>query len=72
MLNGEGFEVLVQEGDRVHAGQPLLRFDMELIQKKGYSLISPVLVSNGDEFSDICMIAQGQVKAGEKLYQVVK
>ena len=35
MLNGEGFEVLVQEGDMVHAGQPILRFDMNLIQEKG-------------------------------------
>lgn len=72
MLNGEGFEVLVQEGDKVHIGQPLLKFDMNLIQEKGYSLISPVLVSNAEEFADIRMVAEGQVKAGEKLYQVIK
>lgn len=72
MLNGEGFEVLVQEGDKVHAGQPLLKFDMELIREKGYSLISPVLVSNADEFQEIRTVAEGRVKAGEKLYQVIK
>jgi len=72
MLNGEGFEVLVQEGEKVHVGQPLLKFDMELIREKGYSLISPVLVSNGDEFEEIRAVAKGQVKAGEKLYQIIK
>ncbi len=72
MLNGEGFEVLVQEGEKVHVGQPLLKFDMELIREKGYSLISPVLVSNADEFEEIRTVADGQVKAGEKLYQVIK
>jgi len=72
MLNGEGFEVLVQEGEKVHVGQPLLKFDMELIREKGYSLISPVLVSNGYEFEEIRAVAKGQVKAGEKLYQIIK
>ncbi|MDE7318906.1 MAG: beta-glucoside-specific PTS transporter subunit IIABC [Lachnospiraceae bacterium] len=72
MLDGEGFEVLVQQGDRVRAGQPLLKFDMDLIREKGYSLISPVLVSNADEFQEIRMIAEGFVKAGEQLYQVIK
>ena len=72
MMNGEGFEVLVKEGDRVHTGQPLLKFDMDLIREKGYSLISPVLVSNADEFADIHLVADGSVKAGETLYQVVK
>ena len=72
MLDGEGFEVLVQQGDRVRAGQPLLKFDMDRIREKGYSLISPVLVSNADEFQEIRMIAEGSVKAGEKLYQAIK
>ena len=45
---------------------------MDLIREKGYSLISPVLVSNADEFQEIRMIAEGSVKAGEKLYQVIK
>ncbi len=72
MMNGEGFEVLVKEGDRVQTGQPLLKFDMDLIREKGYSLLSPVLVSNADEFTDIHLAADGAVKAGETLYQVVK
>lgn len=72
MMNGEGFEVLVKEGDRVQTGQPLLKFDMDLIQEKGYSLISPVLVSNADEFADVHMVANESVEAGETLYQIIK
>lgn len=45
-LNGEGFEQLVKVGDFVKRGQLLLRMDIDFISSKGYSLISPVVVTN--------------------------
>lgn len=45
-LNGEGFEQLVKIGDFVKRGQLLLRMDIDFISSKGYSLISPVVVTN--------------------------
>ncbi len=71
MLNGEGFETLVEQGDRVTEGQPLLKFDMEFIEKQGYSLISPVLVTNADDFREIRIQDKKQVEAGETVYQVI-
>lgn len=71
MLEGEGFEPLVKEGDQVTAGQPLLRFDMDFIRQKGYQLVSPVLVTNPDDFQDIRVLKQGAVKAEEIIYQVI-
>ena len=49
-LEGKGFRPFAKEGDRVTKGQKLLEFDMELICKEGYSLVTPVLITNTDEF----------------------
>ncbi|WP_462289877.1 beta-glucoside-specific PTS transporter subunit IIABC [Holdemanella biformis] len=71
MLNGEGFTAFVKQGDRVVCGQKLLEFDKEFILSKGYSLQSPVLVTNADQFSDIVMNENQTVKTGEELYKVL-
>lgn len=71
MLNGEGFTAFVKQGDKVVCGQKLLEFDKEFILSKGYSLQSPVLVTNADQFSDIVMNKNQTVKTGEELYKVL-
>lgn len=71
MLDGEGFESLVEQGDKVTEGQPLLKFDMDFIEKQGYSLISPVLVTNADDYREIRVLDTKQVQAGEAIYQVI-
>ena len=71
MLNGEGFTAFVKQGDKVVCGQKLLEFDKEFILSKGYSLQSPVLVTNADQFSDIVMNEIQTVKTGEELYKVL-
>ena len=58
-LNGQGFELLVAENDQVEEGQPLLRFDANYIKEQGYELITPVIITNSDEFEDI-IIADSQ------------
>lgn len=70
MLEGKGFEALVKQGDKVKAGQLLLKFDMEYIEKQGYSLISPVLVTNAEEHREVRVSGKKQVKAGEVIYQL--
>lgn len=52
-LKGEGFEQLVSVGDVVKRGQPLLRMDTDFIASKGYSLISPMVVTNSAEQLEI-------------------
>lgn len=51
-MEGEGFQVLVQEGQAVTAGQPLVRFDSRKIKKAGYSDMVVFLLTNYDEFED--------------------
>lgn len=45
-MNGEGFKVLVSQGDTVKVGDPLLHFDVELIAQKAKSVITPVIITN--------------------------
>lgn len=52
-LGGRGFDVHVHAGDRVEAGQPLVTFDPAVIEEAGYSRITPVLVTNGFEFTEV-------------------
>lgn len=68
-LKGEGFERLANEGERVEAGQPLVRFDLEAIRTAGYDPTTPVFVSNSDEFA-VDGQKPGEVRAGERLFEV--
>jgi PTS system beta-glucosides-specific IIC component len=54
-LEGEGFTARAEQGQRVKRGQVLLEFDIDLIHSKGYSLATPVLVTNLRESDDIIL-----------------
>ena len=71
MLNGDGFEVAVEEGDEVSPGTELIRFDSEKIKKAGYSLVSPILVTNADDVKAVLPPGKEAVKAGEEFYRVL-
>jgi len=70
-LEGKGFTRLVEEGASVVAGQPVLEMDLEFLNANARSMVSPVVVSNSDDFAGLTLLAQGQVIAGETpLYEV--
>ena len=52
-MNGDGFTCLVQEGDAVKAGQPLIRFDIDKIKAAGYSDTVAVLLTNSDDMEGL-------------------
>lgn len=62
-LQGEGFEALVKTGDRVFEGQPLLRFDADLVAQKAKSLISVIAISEGS-VAQLMPSAKALVRAG--------
>lgn len=66
-LNGKHFVSHVEQGQKVKKGQLLLEFDIPAIQKAGYEVVTPVIIANTDEFSDIVTEANGQVNCGERL-----
>ncbi|TCC14943.1 PTS N-acetyl glucosamine transporter subunit IIABC [Kosakonia quasisacchari] len=70
-LGGQGFTRLVEEGAEVVAGQPILEMDLEYLNANARSMISPVVVSNIDDFSGLVIKAQGPVVAGQTpLYEI--
>lgn len=52
-LEGKYFEPLVKKGDQVKSGQKLLEFDLDKIKAAGYSVITPVVITNPDDFTDV-------------------
>ncbi|MBR1765384.1 MAG: PTS glucose transporter subunit IIA [Ruminococcus sp.] len=71
-LNGEGYKAHVSEGDRVVRGQTLITFDMDLIKNKGYKLITPVIITNADDYSEVEKAAEGNVEFLDKLISTTK
>ncbi len=71
-LNGEGFEAMVQCGDKVKKGQLLIAFDKELIEGKGYCLETPVIITNSDDFLDVVETSEGEVEPGNSLVKILK
>ena len=69
-LGGEGFEALVREGQRVSAGQAMIRFDLDLLARQAKSLISPVLVTNTDAFAVSRQVTGRVVQVGEALFEI--
>lgn len=52
-LDGKGFEVLVESGDDIKIGDPLIRFDLEYINNIAKSIISPIIITNSDQTESI-------------------
>ena len=63
-LNGEGFEILVKEGDKVKAGQPVAKADLALIRERGLKTITSIVLTGGaDDMELHC--AEGLAAAGK-------
>lgn len=69
-MKGDGFELLVSEGDKVKAGQKLMTFDIEKIKAAGYSTTTAVLLTNSDDYPDFKIVKTGKTKLMEKLFTV--
>ncbi|MDR3595996.1 PTS glucose transporter subunit IIA [Clostridium sp.] len=64
-LNGEGFEQLAEAGIKVKAGTPIIKIDRDLILDKGFSLITPVLITNMDSVKELEPTVGKDVIAGQ-------
>ncbi len=70
-LEGKGFEAKIKQGDTVKQGQLLLKFDKDFIEKQGFSLETPVLISNADDYLEIVETNAKRVNVGESLLTVL-
>lgn len=62
-LNGQGFNLRVQQSDLVSAGDPLVEMDLDAIRKAGKPVISPVVVTSGQ---NVKLLTQGAIKATDE------
>lgn len=71
-LAGKGFKSFVEVGDEVEAGQKLLEFDLDTIRAAGLPVVTPIIVTNTDAFTDILTSQERQAHAGDYLLTAVK
>lgn len=71
-LGGKYFETKVSQGDVIKAGQLLLEFNTKEIKAAGYDIVTPIIISNSDEYLDILPVQKDKISVGETFLTVLK
>lgn len=71
-LDGKGFLPKAKEGDIVTKGQLLLEFDIEYIKSQGYSVTTPVIITNTDDFKEVTPVAEGNITKDTEIITIQK
>ncbi len=69
-LNGEGFEALVESGQKVKKGEPMLKLNLDYLKTHAPSVASPVLCTELEDNQRIHLLREGNIEAGEPLFEV--
>lgn len=70
-LEGKGFKAHVKQGDKIVKGQELVTFDIDFIQKSGYSIVTPVVVTNYNDYFEIAATESKNLELGDKAITVI-
>ena len=71
-MDGDGFEAHVKEGDKVKKGDTLITFDIEKIKAAGHPTVTPVIVTNTDDYSEVTHLTTGDIDRLADLVKIVK
>ena len=52
-LDGKHFRAVATQGDSIKKGQVLVEFDIEAIKAEGYSLVTPIIITNTKDYADV-------------------
>ena len=69
-LDGKGFEVFVENGQKVKKGEPMMRLDLDYLKANAPSVMSPVICSEMEENQKVRLIKTGDIQAGDTLFAV--
>lgn len=69
-LQGKYFTTHIKQGDRVEAGDPLVSFDKQAIEKEGYSTEVLVTITNGSDYRDIIHLHKGALITGQPVLRI--
>lgn len=70
-LSGKYYDIKVNQGQEVKAGELLAEFDIEGIQSEGYRTVTPIIIVNTDVYKEIQTIAEGEIKIKEQLLSIL-
>lgn len=71
-LQGKYFQPKISSHDKIKKGQLLLEFDKEAIQKEGYEIVTPVIITNSEKYGQIQSLVSGQVEVGREILKALK
>jgi len=71
-LKGQFFRTLVEENQQVSKGDLLLEADISEIAGAGYDTVTPVIICNSSDFSEVKCMAGGQVNVGDEVITCAK
>ena len=71
-LDGKHFTIHAEEGEKVKKGDLLLEADFEQIKAEGYDIITPVIICNSDDFSEIKKTEPKDVVQGDNILNLRK
>lgn len=69
-LGGKGFTAHASNGDKIKKGQLLMEFDMNVIKEAGYDNVTPLIITNTPDYSEIKVVKLGPVEPGDKVLEV--
>ena len=69
-LNGEGFEVYVENGQKVKKGEPMLKLDINYLRENAPSLASPIVCTELEDNQKVRLLKEGEILAGEELFAI--
>lgn len=71
-LDGRGYTSHVEKGQKVAAGDLLIDFEIDTINEAGYDTITPVIVTNTDNYTDVLTTTESAVAENDYLFTIVK
>ena len=71
-MEGDGFEAFVKEGDKVKKGDTLVTFDIEKIKAAGHPTVTPVIVTNTDDYAEVTHLITGDIDRLTDLVKITK
>ncbi|WP_149847202.1 beta-glucoside-specific PTS transporter subunit IIABC [Paenibacillus sp. 37] len=69
-LKGEGFSLKVQEGDLVNVGDVLMEVDLAKIKERGFELITPLIITNSDNYVSVSRMGAQNISAGSPVITI--
>lgn len=70
-LNGEHFTAHIEQGAKVKKGQLLIEFDIKAITEAGYSLVTPMIITNTADYLDVVGMTTDTINSGEELLTLI-